>query len=171
MPQHVQYKEDMSIKPIHLSIEYSEVEDLIIEKAIQENLESLHLNRNKLSQRLTSLLNSSKPNVEKSPLISGRKRTHHRRRRGAKSGSDSRGSAFRGVSKNGTKFQVFIMINKNKRYFGVLEDEEHSALIYDKIAIMFHGMKARTNYSYSVEEVKDILDMADNCAMYKQSEY
>ena len=53
----------------------------------------------------------------------------------------SRGSRFRGVSKNGSKFQVFIMIHKKKRFIGVFEDEEVAAKVYDKLAIIFHGHK------------------------------
>lgn len=74
-------------------------------------------------------------------VFTSKKTTHHHGRKNSKQGSQSRGSQYRGVSRNGSKFQVFIMINKTKRYFGVLEDEKTAAMIYDKIAIIFHGLK------------------------------
>ena len=63
---------------------------------------------------------------------------------------------YRGVSKNGQKFQVFIMINKKKRYFGVMDTEKHAAKVYDKLAIIFHGLKVclflRTHFSIGKNE-------------------
>jgi hypothetical protein len=57
-----------------------------------------------------------------------------------------RGSKYRGVSKNGGKWQVLIMINRQKTYFGKYDKEEDAAKAYDEIAIKFHGDKARTNF-------------------------
>lgn len=124
-----------------MCLKYSKVEEQIIHKAVDENKSDLFLNRDKLVQRLSVFETHSSPSMSESFVISGRKRNQHKIRPGTKIGQNSRGSRFRGVSKNGSKFQVFIMINKKKRYFGVLENEEHSALVYDKLAIIFHGLK------------------------------
>jgi hypothetical protein len=124
-----------------LSLKYSKVEEQIIHKAVDENKSDMFLNRDKLVQRLTVFETHLSPSMSDSFVISGKKRTQHKQRPGTKTGQNSRGSRFRGVSKNGSKFQVFIMINKKKRYFGVLENEEHSALVYDRLAIVFHGLK------------------------------
>ena len=68
-----------------------------------------------------------------------------------------RSSKFRGVSKNGKHWQVLIMIKQKKRYIGNFCDEEEAAREYDKIAIQFHGPKAKTNFQYNEEEIKSIL--------------
>lgn len=68
-----------------------------------------------------------------------------------------RSSKYRGVSKNGKHWQVLIMIKKKKRYIGNFIEEEEAAREYDKIAIQFHGPKAKTNFQYSEEEINSIL--------------
>ena len=68
-----------------------------------------------------------------------------------------RSSKFRGVSKNGKQWQVLIMIKQKKRYIGNFSDEEEAAREYDKIAIQFHGPKAKTNFQYNEDEIKSIL--------------
>ena len=59
-----------------------------------------------------------------------------------------RGSKFRGVSRNGGKWQVLIMINRQKTYFGNYDTEEEAARAYDQVAIKYHKEKARTNFIY-----------------------
>lgn len=56
-------------------------------------------------------------------------------------GERFRGSLYRGVSVNGKSWQVFIVINKCKWYAGWVESEEKAAAIYDRLAIVFHGLK------------------------------
>ena len=68
-----------------------------------------------------------------------------------------RGSRFRGVSKNGSQWQVLIMVKKKKRYLGSFPSEEEAARAYDKVALQNHGNKAKTNYDYSKEEVEKII--------------
>ena len=72
-------------------------------------------------------------------------------------GRKQRSSKFRGVSKNGKNWQVLIMIKQKKRYIGNFSNEEEAARIYDKIAIQFHGSKAKTNFQYSEDEINSIL--------------
>ena len=63
-----------------------------------------------------------------------------------------RSSCYRGVSKNGhlwqvnkyfdiNEFQVLIMNNKRKKYVGSFEVERDAAVLYDKVAILTHGLK------------------------------
>lgn len=47
-----------------------------------------------------------------------------------------RGSKFRGVSKNGSKWQVMIVRGEIKKYIGAVEDEETAARFYDKYALI-----------------------------------
>ena len=68
-----------------------------------------------------------------------------------------RGSKYRGVSKNGSQWQVLIMVKKKKRYLGSFSNEEEAARAYDKVALQHHGIKAKTNYDYTKEEVAEIM--------------
>lgn len=130
-------------KPTNFTRYTDEVEQQLVKKAICENKSDLYLNRPNLEKKITAGINSSNACSDEFTIFESKKVTSHKHRRGAKSGRNSRASKFRGVSKNGSKYQVFIMINKKKRYFGVLEDEIHSAHIYDKLAIIFHGQKVK----------------------------
>jgi predicted transcriptional regulator len=67
-----------------------------------------------------------------------------------------RSSKYRGVSKNGNKWQVLIMINKNKHYLGNYPSEDLAARIYDIQAIKNWGIKARTNFVYDNNQIKKI---------------
>ena len=62
-----------------------------------------------------------------------------------------RTSIYRGVSKNGNKWQVLFMNNKIKYYLGNYKYEEVAAKIYDFFAIKFLGKKAKTNFFYNDE--------------------
>ena len=68
-----------------------------------------------------------------------------------------RGSRYRGVSKNGSQWQVLIMVKKKKRYLGSFSNEEEAARAYDKVALQHHGIKAKTNYDYTKEEIEKIM--------------
>ena len=69
-----------------------------------------------------------------------------------------RGSKYRGVSRNGSQWQVLIMVEKKKRYVGSFSNEEEAARAYDKVALQHHGIKAKTNFDYSKEELENILN-------------
>lgn len=71
--------------------------------------------------------------------------------------SKSRKSKYRGVSRNGNQWQVLIMIKNSKRYIGSYSTEEKAAQAYDKVAIHYHKTKAKTNFFYNQEEIKQIL--------------
>lgn len=113
----------------------------MIEKAVKENTADLYINRESLVSKLFEIPEVYFENSEEPFFFTSKVTTPHKHRKGTRFGKDSRSSKFRGVSKNGRRYQVFIMINKKKRYFGVLENEVHSAVIYDKLAIIFHGLK------------------------------
>ncbi|CDW88133.1 ant-like protein [Stylonychia lemnae] len=70
-----------------------------------------------------------------------------------------RGSKFRGISKNGNSWQILVMVNRKKKYLGTLPTEDQAAKFYDKVAIQYQGHKAKTNYSYSKNQIIQILKM------------
>lgn len=65
-------------------------------------------------------------------------------------------SKYRGVSKNGNKWQVLIMKNNNKYYISSYLSEEIAARIYDILAIKNFGIKASTNFIYNHIQIKKI---------------
>ena len=73
-----------------------------------------------------------------------------------------RSSKYRGVSKNGNKFQVLMMINKKRCYKGSFSSEVLAARIYDIHAIKTRGIKARTNFVYNNIQIKKIYEQKIN---------
>ena len=73
-------------------------------------------------------------------------------------GRNKRSSQYRGVSKNGYKWQVLMAINNNKYYIGSYPSEELAARIYDILAIKNRGIKARTNFVYNNNQIKKICE-------------
>lgn len=73
-----------------------------------------------------------------------------------------RSSKYRGVSKNGNKFQVLMMINKKRCYKGSYSSEVLAARIYDIHAIKTRGIKARTNFVYNNIQIKKIYEQKIN---------
>lgn len=54
--------------------------------------------------------------------------------------------------------QVQTGCTQIKRYLGSLTTEEEAAQLYDRIAIIQNGMRAKTNFSYTKEELLKILE-------------
>ena len=71
---------------------------------------------------------------------------------------NKRSSKYRGVSKNGSKWQVLIMINNKKCYIGSYFSEDTAARIYDIFSIKNRGIKARTNFKYNNIQIKKIIE-------------
>lgn len=73
-----------------------------------------------------------------------------------------RSSKYRGVSKNGSKWQVLMMINNKKCYLGNYPSEDLAARIYDIQAIKSWGINARTNFAYDSNQIKKIYNKKIN---------
>ena len=67
-----------------------------------------------------------------------------------------RSSKYRGVSKNGRKWQVLMMINNKKFFLGNYPSEDLAARVYDIKAIKAWGIKAKTNFVYDNNQIKKI---------------
>ena len=79
-------------------------------------------------------------------------------------------SKFRGVSRNGNKWQILIAVNNKKYYLGSYPSEELAARVYDIYAIKMKGIKARTNYPYNNIQIKNIVEKNINIKCDKISE-
>lgn len=73
-----------------------------------------------------------------------------------------RSSKYRGVSKNGSKWQALIMINHRKCFLGNYLSEDLAARIYDIQAIKNWGIKAKTNFIYDNNQIKKIYNKKIN---------
>jgi hypothetical protein len=69
-----------------------------------------------------------------------------------------RGSQYKGVSINGGKFQVFFIFKNKKYYMGQLSSEVDAAKLYDVMCLLHNGVDARTNFSYSTDDIVEILE-------------
>ena len=70
-----------------------------------------------------------------------------------------RGSRYRGISRNGTSWQILVMINRQKKYVGKLPSEEAAARFYDRVSIQYQGDLAKTNHAYTKRQVLRLLRM------------
>ena len=93
-----------------------------------------------------------------------------------------RSSKYRGVSKNGTKWQVksllqansqtqfnaklFVQVqvfsNYTKRFRGQITNELLGARIYDKRTIQANGLTAKTNFSYTKKQLERMMQTEDD---------
>ena len=79
-------------------------------------------------------------------------------------------SKYRGVSRNGSNWQVLIMINNKKYYLGNYPSEDLAARIYDIHAIKMRGIEARTNFPYNNTQLKNIFERNINIKCNEISE-
>ena len=75
-----------------------------------------------------------------------------------KEGRNKRKSIYRGVSKNGKKWQTIIYCGNYKGYIGIYPTEELAARVYDIISIKNQGIKAKTNFIYNIHQIEKIIE-------------
>lgn len=75
---------------------------------------------------------------------------------------------------------MMIMGNFKKMYVGAIDKEQDAALLYDKVAILFHGLKvwkilnfvkAKTNYDYTKSDIEKFLSEDDHENYWKIDDY
>lgn len=59
--------------------------------------------------------------------------------------------------------------NLKKHYIGSITSEEKAAKIYDRHAILTHGLRAKTNFSYTKTQIKRILERESLELLYEES--
>jgi len=83
-----------------------------------------------------------------------------------------RGSRYRGVSKNGNKWQVLVMGNQKKQYSGSIRDETTAARLYDKFAIKNLGLRAKTNFDYKRQDlIRIIREVQDEDSQFGETSH
>jgi len=55
-----------------------------------------------------------------------------------------------------------LLGNLKKHYIGSISTETKAARIYDAHAILAHGLKAKTNFSYTKQQVEAFLEREDD---------
>lgn len=118
------------------------------DKAVSEGMCNAYFEQRR--NVLTQLLNSYNDEDVVIHSLPKKLKTKHYR-------SKTVGSRFRGVSKNKHKWQVMIMGNFKKFYIGGLKTELEAAKLYDKLAIFYHGMEAKTNFQYTKRDVEALI--------------
>lgn len=68
----------------------------------------------------------------------------------------NRKSKYKGVSKNGNKWQVLIMLEGKRKYVGSYQTEDEAARAYDMYYLKNIGNKRKLNFTYSSEEIDSI---------------
>ena len=69
----------------------------------------------------------------------------------------SKRSSFIGVSRNGPHWQALITINKKKTYIGSYKTEVDAAVAFDFYSILLHYFGAKTNCSYTKDNIVEMI--------------
>ena len=78
-------------------------------------------------------------------------------------------SGYRGVTKNGDKWQVIHAQNCKKIYLGSFSDKMTAAMFSDIWEIQNKGLKAQTNFKFRVNEVLAILSIRNVSKISKKN--
>ena len=70
----------------------------------------------------------------------------------------NRRSIYRGVSKNGSKWQTIVYSKYFNGYIGVYPTQELAARVYDIFSIKNKGLKANTNFMYNIHQIQKIIE-------------
>ena len=87
------------------------------------------------ARRQELLLNLSKVSDDNQVLLKSKNKSVFMQTR------SHRGSKFRGVSKNGDKWQVMVVSGDMKKYIGAITNEDAAGKLYDKYSLIMQGFK------------------------------
>ena len=146
-------KQDASLNA--MQFEYNEA----YQPCSQNELMSSHCNK-KTAQR--SSLPSIDTNLQKILSLAENKVQlsffpAHKSRRGLHNGVSERRSRFIGVLKNRLRWQTLINEGRAKRYIGTYKSELEAAIAHDFYSIGINGITAKTNFSYNIEQVVEMI--------------
>lgn len=88
------------------------------------------------------------------PFVEGKKKSQACKTKGI----SKRRTRFTGVTRNSVNYQTLIVVNGKKVYVDSFSDELLAAITFDFYSILLRGEKATTNFTYSAEKVKEMLD-------------
>ena len=117
------------------------------EPDIQNKEDKYERTANLNNHTMNNLYKKKKP-IFKIEKMYQKQRTKSQMRMITKYKRRNRGSKYRGVSKTKNKWEAIIMINRQRVHLGCFNTEEEAAKAYDKVAVIFHKDKARTNFTY-----------------------
>lgn len=69
-----------------------------------------------------------------------------------------RRSRFTGVTRNSINYQTLIVIKGKKTYVASYPSELYAAVTFDFYSLILHGARATTNFTYTADDVKQMID-------------
>jgi hypothetical protein len=69
----------------------------------------------------------------------------------------SKRSSYIGVSLNGPNWQALVTIMKRKTYIGSYKTQHQAAIAFDFYSLLLHSLAAKTNFSYTKEDIYNML--------------
>lgn len=75
----------------------------------------------------------------------------------ASKGRSKRRCKYTGVTKNSSNYQTLIVIDGKKTYVGSYTMEILAAYTFDFYSLLLHSVRAKTNFSYTADEVMEML--------------
>ena len=91
--------------------------------------------------------------------------------RGLHAGKSKRRSQYIGVSFNGPNCQTLVNEGRQKRYIATYTSEQEAALAYDFYSIGLHGLKSRTNFEHTGEDLKIMIQSYLDKGVFTPSDF
>lgn len=131
----------------------------MLERKSSTTIEKQQIKRRKKRIRLPDLTENIRRLLKKmdNKSIAGFRKSRKIDRKSSKHLSN-RQSDYIGVSRNGNYWQVLKNFNQVKKYVGGYTEELEAAISYDFYSMVIDGEQARTNFDYSINLVKEMID-------------
>lgn len=128
-----------------------------INKNINYNNNSENISNNKIT-KITDLYKQIKIKKNKKYIFMYENLLKKKKYKEIKESKNRRG-VYRGVSKNGKKWQTIISYKRNIKYVGLYSTQEIAARVYDIASIKNKGINANTNFKYNVNQIQKISEV------------